>query len=355
MIRSDEERDRDDERRDVDDDHGGDERGVSTVLDVGLCLLLVSAAVGVLYAVPDGSPDERGDVAAPAATTVATSTATVEYQPAAADRRRVDRGTVASLLARAAVANATLEGEPVTGDEAYVDAVRSRSKRALAGVAGAARVRVRAQWRPVPGSDLRGTVAVGPEPPQGADVHAATLSVPVGDGRGAGPGPTSTEHDARSAAERASNGSATALGAAATRDDCEAFGREAARHVAAVLFPPAPTDAALDGDSGAVMRDRYESAAAALGTESTGLDRPADAATRNRWLAGQFAPRFAERCREVGGRAGGGREGGSRTGGGRETVERRSPAAEPDPTSTARPTSASSPTSATVVVRTWSP
>lgn len=294
------------------DSRSGDpgNRAVSTVLDVGLCLLLVSAAVGVLYAAPTGSSDDGGDVAASGATTLATSTATVEYTPTAGDASSIDRGTVASLLARAALANATVDGASLTSDDAYVDAVRARTRRALAGVSGDARVRASAHWRPLPGSGLRSRVAVGPRPPPDADVHAATLAVPVGAGRAG-------ESDAGASLERS-------LPAPARQARCSSVGRTIARRTVRSVFPPDRTTAALQSDAArSHTSERYRTAAAGLGADPAGVDRGGTARDRNAVLVERLSPRLVEQCR-----------------------------AADEPLAWAR---AATPGRVTVVVRTWSP
>jgi len=167
-------------------------RGISTVLDVALFLLLVSAAVGLVYAAPrvdDPGSDAVADpdVAAETATTLATSTTTVWYEPAAGEApARPARGTVAAHLARATVANATVDDRPFGGAPAYETAVRNATRTALSRVRAGTAIQVRTHWEPLPGAGLGGGFVVGPSPPPGADVHAATVAVPVGSARATG-------------------------------------------------------------------------------------------------------------------------------------------------------------------------
>lgn len=224
-----------------------DRRGASTVLDVCLFCLLVGAALATLAAVPAPTDDREGNRADAAASTLGRTTVTVEYELGAADGARLDRtdrGTVASLLASAALANATVDGRPLdSGRGAYVRAVRERTAGVLAEVAPDARVGVTAVWRPYEGATLSGRVHAGARPPPSADVHAATLSVPSG----VGP-------DRRPVRKAGTVGElASVLARAYVR------GR----------YPSAPLVRALRNDRPAatVVVERYRGAATALGTD----------------------------------------------------------------------------------------
>jgi hypothetical protein len=74
-------------------------RGISTVLDASLAVLLVSAAAVALVTIPSG--DTRPPDPSAAAETVLASTATVEYS---ANDTRTANGRVSTLAAHAAVA-----------------------------------------------------------------------------------------------------------------------------------------------------------------------------------------------------------------------------------------------------------
>ena len=144
-------------------------RGVSTVLDVAICLLLIGVAVGTLAAaVPDD--DWRSTVDGdPAAASVGTVTATV---PVAGDHEA--HGTLAQHLARASILSATLDGERLL-ESSYPGATRRAVERRTAD-----RVRVTARWRPYPDAPLAGGLVVGPRPPSTADVAATRLTVDSG-------------------------------------------------------------------------------------------------------------------------------------------------------------------------------
>ncbi|SFL02390.1 hypothetical protein SAMN04487950_2010 [Halogranum rubrum] len=171
----------------------------STVLDVALCLLLVSAAAATLVTVPDGESERTADArtggrANAVATTLTTSTTTVNYslEPGAAradDRlvsfpttsgpefERSSHGTYAGLLADAAVGGLSVDGEPLThADDGFRDAIRTRTESDVAHDG----VQLLVRWEPYRGAHLRGCVTAGPSPPSDATVHAATVTVPSG-------------------------------------------------------------------------------------------------------------------------------------------------------------------------------
>lgn len=159
-------------------------RAVSTVVDVALCLLLLSAAVGILLGAspPDESVDDRPHETA---TIVGTTTGEVEYESETGERI-VRRGTLAELLAAAAVANTTIDGDGPLGNERFVAAVSEFVEHELdANAVGTDRYRdtrfqVRAVWLPRENCGVRGTVTAGAEPPDDVDVHVATFDIPVG-------------------------------------------------------------------------------------------------------------------------------------------------------------------------------
>jgi hypothetical protein len=256
-------------------------RGVSTVVDVSLFLLLVSAAVLSVVTAADrtgvADADEAG-VQGDAATveTLATATTTVRYDLGVDDRTgesisRVRHGTHAELLAEAAVANATVDGDPLSPYAAgFVDAVRA----AVGGVVGG-RTQVVATWRPVPGAGVVGRVSVGPTPPADATVHAATL--PVASGLPAARGPATD-------AAREGHGYGPVAGVVA-------------RHLVDGLFPPRRTRVALDGGAAdaAVVRTRFASMRAAYGAE-TPLDAGVTPATDD--LAAAVADRTERTFRD---------------------------------------------------------
>lgn len=156
-------------------------RAISTVLDVALCLLLVTAAVGTIAAVPAGDATDSPDARAAATETarlLGSVTATVEYRAASRGSGRRTHGTLASLLVEAALADVDVRGTDLPGGERFGAAVAAAIRPHLAGVGW--RGQVVATWRPYPGAHVGATVTVGPSPPPTADVSVAVLTVPTG-------------------------------------------------------------------------------------------------------------------------------------------------------------------------------
>ncbi|WP_276260941.1 DUF7284 family protein [Haloglomus litoreum] len=235
----------------------GRDRAVSTVVDVSLCLLLVSAAVGTL-ALPHDSPAETSRRPAPAATVeaLATGTTSVAYDldtagldgeagtNAAGELARVAHGSYAGLLAEAAVENASIDGRALSGAS---DGFERRIRVAVRNVTRATggRTRIRATWVPYPGAPTRGVVTAGPRPPPEATVAAARMTVPSRF-------PTSRERARRAARRSGYRGVALVL----------------ARATVVGWFPPDDTRLALRGDSpvDALLAERYRRTASTLGT-----------------------------------------------------------------------------------------
>jgi len=152
-------------------------RAVSTVLDVSLCLLFVTASALTLVGTPvadRSNPDSAPDIADEVAEVLTTATASVSY--GVGDRNRTAHDTLAGLLASAALADANsasaLEFRSVT---------TQRVTRAL----GAFDVAVQVVADPTPVGDSissadsarDGIFVVGTPPPPNADVHAARVPV----------------------------------------------------------------------------------------------------------------------------------------------------------------------------------
>lgn len=144
-------------------------RGVSTVLDVTVCLLLIGVAVSTLaVAVPDEGWRSTVD-GDPEAASVGTVTATVPIT-----NGHEAHGTLAQHLARASILGAALDGERLLGSP-YPGATRRAVERRTAD-----RVRITARWRPYPDAPLSGRFTVGPTPPSTADVAATRFTVDSG-------------------------------------------------------------------------------------------------------------------------------------------------------------------------------
>lgn len=147
------------------------DRAVSTVLDVSLCLVLVGTAVLTLAGAPTTQQDPAAGSADATASTLAATATTVDYEHGG--RTRHVHGSLAGLLADVAVVN----GTPGDGPN-FTAAVTRATRPALAGDGWHGNVTV--TWRPYEGAEYGGTVAVGPAPPPGADVHAATMRLSSG-------------------------------------------------------------------------------------------------------------------------------------------------------------------------------
>lgn len=148
-------------------------KAISTVLDVTVFLLLVSAAVGTVAYAP--APVSSGPSAQNTASILATTTATVDYE--LREQSRHSHGTLGTLLGRAAVANTTLGQSTLTPmAESFRTAVRMATTETLR---RPNRTYLRAVWRPYPDAPIQGRFSVGTPPPPGVDVALATVTVPA--------------------------------------------------------------------------------------------------------------------------------------------------------------------------------
>ncbi|WP_424018943.1 DUF7284 family protein [Halorientalis pallida] len=180
------------------------DRGISTVVDVSMALLLISASVVMLAVYINDEETARDHEAARADQTaelLSSTTVNVTYSLdslsgpewrqakndvlqtrtdfSSGDYSRTTHGTSAALLAEAAVSKATIDGQRFTREGAdFVDAT-SGNVRVVLGNTGVDAY-VRAVWRPYEKSDIEGTVSVGNRPPGDEDVSSSTLVVPSG-------------------------------------------------------------------------------------------------------------------------------------------------------------------------------
>lgn len=241
-------------------------RGISTVLDVTFCLLLIAAAVATLTVPGSQPPDSNADATAEQLAT-ATANVTDAVPTDDADSRLVV-GTQAELLGRAALANLSLDGDPLSPTTApFRAAVRDRVRRTVAWSSRA--TSVTARWAPYPDAPLRGHVVVGPEPPPGVSVGTATLSVPV---------PLRTALDVGTQEPRSY--------------------RAVARSVSVSVIDTTLSGAPGDGTGSATTRDRRRRRAigAALGIREPGTeDRPRDRPRLRRRLTDRLATDIRER------------------------------------------------------------
>ena len=231
-------------------------RGVSTVLDVAVCLLLVGAAVATLAAAPPSSTANEPD-ADDAARTVATATAGIPVG------NRTRHATLAAHLASAAVAAATIEGQRVH-ESPYPGAVGNATADAVGD-----RAFVTASWEPYPNATVDGRLAAGDRPPESAEVAATTLVVDSG-----------IEFDA---SETGSFG---------------ALGRSLAVAYVEWLFPPERSRAQLvDRRTAPRTVSRYRAAGDALGVDVDAALADANVEAANDALAAELAPRFEAELR----------------------------------------------------------
>lgn len=233
-------------------------RGVSTVLDVAVCLLLIGAAVATLASAPPAATEDGPDADA-SARTVATATDGILFRD---DTRHT---TLAAHLSTAAVMAATL-GDRRLLETTYPTAVGNATEHAVGH-----RTSVTATWAPYPNAPVRGRVAAGAPPPVDATVAATTLTVDTGLDR-----PTRSE-----------------------RRSFEALAGALAEAVVAFLFPPDRTRAALlDPRTEADTADRYRTVATALDADVDGAIDDADARAANEALTDALATRLDSDLRD---------------------------------------------------------
>jgi len=152
-------------------------RAVSTVLDVSLCLLFVTASALTLVDTPLGDrsdSDIAPDTADEAAEMLTTTTANVTY--GVGDRNRTAHDTLAGLLASGVLADAS-----AASAIEFRSAVTDRTTRALqyldADVQVVAEPLSDAGSKGDPDSPPDRLFVVGTPPPPNADVHAAVVAV----------------------------------------------------------------------------------------------------------------------------------------------------------------------------------
>ncbi|WP_328821370.1 DUF7284 family protein [Natronorubrum halalkaliphilum] len=192
-------------RRDADRD-----RGVSTVVDVALALLLITASVMIVgYALTETSDggagdhtdqivpndDEFGDRSATQTTEVlAESTIAVTYsledvrdedefsEPVITNAHtytRTDHGSPLGLLADAALTNHRIGGDPVLAyGQEYEEAVDWAIRHNLLGAER--NFYVVAEWEPYDGAGINGTATAGERPPADADISSTSTTVSSG-------------------------------------------------------------------------------------------------------------------------------------------------------------------------------
>lgn len=254
----------------------------SAAVDACLCLLLVSAAAVTVTSVSAPSADDDADRADAVVETLTATTATVPYtlRPAPGSEtgpdsnpefERVAHGTLASLLADAAVRTVRVDGEALTGtSERFATAVRGVVRERLP-----PRTRVVVRWRPTPDGHLGREFSVGPTPPPNADVHAETVHAPSG-------------------VDGASNASAAAAAGGFDR-----LGRAVADAVVSGLLPPEKGRLALGGDAPVedLVRHRYRRVSEQYGVDTAAAIERGDTRVANRRIAAAMGERIADELR----------------------------------------------------------
>ncbi|KPN30721.1 hypothetical protein SY89_01459 [Halolamina pelagica] len=250
----------------------------AAALDACLCLLLISAAAVTVTSVPASPAVTHTDRADAVAGTLAATTAEVPYtlepSPNAAtdpdtnpEFDRVAHGTLASLLADAAVRTVRVDGEALTRTNArFATAVREVVADRLP-----PRTRVVVRWKPFPDAHLGRTFAVGDDPPQSADVHAETIRVPSG-------------VDAPNTAH-----------VTAEDEGHRALARVVSESLVAGILPPEKARLALGDDAPLddLVRHRYRRASARYGVDTAAAIERGDTRDANRQIAAAMADHVA--------------------------------------------------------------
>lgn len=276
---------------------GRDRRGVSTVADVSLALLLIVAAMGVLVVFAETDQREHEPVDTEyTGQAIAGSTVNASYTVSTAiethfrdhqkasnpydegELQRGSHGPIAAQVADIAVANLTAAGERVSRETAeYEDALEERVQTRLLG--SRFETSISAAWIPLDGVGLGGTVTLGEHPPPDADVSTTTLTVASG------------VPDARETAIEAVDGP----------QEYGAVARVVANATIAELFPELESQRALErtGVDYHLTRYRYKRLATVLDGNRSAFERAdwlapssADAGAANAYLADRLAERL---------------------------------------------------------------
>lgn len=308
------------------------DRGVSTVIDVTLALLFISAAVLVLatYLDSDDAVTEP-ELADHTAETIAGTTVSIDYSVADSDAvvdgefsndslTRVAYGPAAGMLADAALTNVRFDGEEMTDSgDSFEAAVEGAILETLTGAD--TRFDAVATWKPHEESSIEGEATAGRTPPPSADVSSVSMTVPSGidtvDRRAAFAYMEIREWNAAETYDEGDRVHHEGVAYEAQREtsgvsvemvhDWEALGAydpdidgvEGSTHVIAEAIvngylPPHESQLALEGGGieGALTVDRYERLANAVGGVDFGdalEPATADAATSNALLIDALA------------------------------------------------------------------
>ncbi|AEN04548.1 hypothetical protein [Halolamina sp.] len=253
----------------------------SAALDACLCVLLISAAAVTVTSIPQPSAESTDDRADAVAETLAAETAELSYTLRPLDREpdaagseydRIAHGTLASLLATAAVRTVHVGGDPLTKtNNGFTASIRETVRTRLP-----ARAQVVVEFRPYPGAHLGRKLTVGPTPPATADVHAATVRAASG---------VSTVENPESVAQT---------------EGFDGLGNAVAGVLVDGLFPPEKGRLALAGGSPVdrLIEHRYARASDRYTVETRDAVERGDTATANTQLTDAMADRVASDLRE---------------------------------------------------------
>lgn len=269
-------------------------RGISTVADVSLALVLVVAAMGVLVAFGEAdTADHEPSTADHTAQTLAASTINTSYTVTAAieahyrihradsnpydeeDLKRISHGPVATQVADSAVATVTIDGQRLwQGARTYERALDEQLEARLVG--SQFRTAISAYWTPLPGVEISGESTVGRIPPPAADVSTTTITVPSGIPEARG----------------------EAIDAIAGKQDYEAVAEAVANATVAGYFPEHESRLALErtGVDTLLTRYRYRRMATVLDGDDSRFEAndwlsaaSVDAAAANEYLSRRLA------------------------------------------------------------------
>lgn len=172
----------------------GDERGVNTVLDVGLAMVLVSASVLMLGIYIYGVEEPQLRQADETAATMTSTTITVNFDRSAVQNSshfeppegddpalytQTEYGPAGAMLADAAVAQADYDDETILqyADE-YEESVHASISGAMTG--SDSQFYAIARWEPYRGGSIVGEATAGRSPSRVDDVSIASLTVSSG-------------------------------------------------------------------------------------------------------------------------------------------------------------------------------
>ncbi|QLK27823.2 hypothetical protein HYG81_06500 [Natrinema zhouii] len=260
------------------------DRAVSTVMDVAMALLLISASILLIGIHLHDSDDEFDENRADrTAELLGESTISVRYslEDAApiADRQgeyhRTEYGSATGLLADAAVANVHVDGTRIrpTGDE-FETAVGASVESALIG--SNRDFYVVAEWEPYDDAAINGTATAGERPPPNEDVSSVTLTASSGI-------PAIDSDEIETAYLNADTywndylGDRTDLVESPENASFEAAGTVIGSAIVDGYFPPAATQRSLEsqGLSHELTVSHYEQMVKPLEYEFTGTTAPA--------------------------------------------------------------------------------